>query len=283
MDHSEYQKVVQANIDLHTRLSSDYNTCEPHFRPENVSRVEQRIQEIVQKTRAVKHLDMGCGTGFMINITRKYVDHIVGLDVTQAMLDKVDKSGPAKIELHNHDTGTFPVAENSFDIVTGYSFLHHLYDVLPTLRTACRALKPGGILYADLDPNYYFWESVHTLKRDGVYDPIVKREVEMVTYKDEDIEKNFGVDKNTFNYAEYGKNIKGGFKEEDITDLLKKVGFSRVEFFYHWFLGQGQMINDKAQSKEENIKRADIVSDALQRCFPISRNLFKYVGFYAIK
>jgi hypothetical protein len=38
----------------------------------------------------------------------------------------------------------------------------------------------------------------------------------MVTYKDEDIEKNFGVSKDVFNTAEFGKNITGGFKEEEL-------------------------------------------------------------------
>jgi ubiquinone/menaquinone biosynthesis C-methylase UbiE len=283
MNDREYQKVLQANIDLHTRLSAEYNTCEPHFRPENIDRVEHRVKEIADKTNARKHLDLGCGTGFMINISKKHVQHVVGIDVTQAMLDKVDKKGSATIELYNHDTGSYPVTENSFDIATGYSFLHHLYDIVPTLKTAFKALKPGGILYADLDPNYYFWESVKKLSRDGTYDPIVKREIEMVTYKDEDIEKNFGVNKDTFNYAEFGKNIKGGFKEEDITQSLLSVGFSKVDFFYHWFLGQGQMINDSARTKAENIKQADMVNDVLQKNLPISRNLFKYVGFYATK
>jgi hypothetical protein len=124
---------------------------------------------------------------------------------------------------------------------------------------------------------------VHKLSRQGQYDPIVKREIEMVTYKDEDIEKNFGVDKDTFNHAEFGKNILGGFKEEEITLSLQKAGFKSVQFFYHWFLGQGQMINDTARPKTENIKQADMVSDVLQKSLPISRNLFKYVGFYAIK
>ena len=51
--------------------------------------------------------------------------------------------------------------------------------------------------------------------------PIVrKREIEMVTYKDEDIEKNFGVDKDVFNAAEYGKNIKGGFRAEELDGAM---------------------------------------------------------------
>jgi SAM-dependent methyltransferase len=199
------------------------------------------------------------------------------------MMDKVDKSGEAKINLYNSDTGTFNVTPSSYDVVTAYSFLHHLYDIKPTLHTAFNALKKGGIFYADLDPNYYFWEGVNKLDRRGSYDEIVKREIEMVTYKDEDIEKNFGVEKDVFNNAEYGKNIKGGFKGDELDALLKEIGFSKVTLFYHWFVGQGKLINDETLSKEIRLQNANIVDEQLQKMMPLSKNLYKYIGFTAQK
>ncbi|MFN3794766.1 MAG: class I SAM-dependent methyltransferase [Chitinophagaceae bacterium] len=280
---TNYQKVIEANIALHSRMSDDYSTCEPHFRPENIQKVEDKLKPVIEATNAKRLLDLGCGTGFMINIAKKYVQEIHGVDVTQAMMDKVDKSGNATIVLHNHDTGSFPVEEGSFDVVTGYSFLHHLYDVLPTLQTAYKALRTGGQFYADLDPNYYFWEGVNQLDRNGQYDGIVKREIEMVTYKDEDIEKNFGVDKDVFNQAEFGKNIKGGFREEELVAALKNIGFTDVQFFYHWFIGQGKLINDESMDKTARFAHAEVMHDYLLKAMPLTRNLFKYVGFVATK
>jgi len=280
---TNYQKVIEANIALHSRMSDDYSTCEPHFRPENIQKVEDKLKPVIEATNAKRLLDLGCGTGFMINIAKKYVQEIHGVDVTQAMMDKVDKSGNATIVLHNHDTGSFPVEEGSFDVVTGYSFLHHLYDVVPTLQTAYKALRTGGQFYADLDPNYYFWEGVNQLDRNGQYDGIVKREIEMVTYKDEDIEKNFGVDKDVFNQAEFGKNIKGGFREEELVAALKNIGFTDVQFFYHWFIGQGKLINDESMDKTARFAHAEVMHDYLLKAMPLTRNLFKYVGFVATK
>lgn len=280
---TNYQKVIEANIALHSRMSDDYSTCEPHFRPENIQKVEDKLKPVIEATNAKRLLDLGCGTGFMINIAKKYVQEIHGVDVTQAMMDKVDKSGHATIVLHNHDTGSFPVEEGSFDVVTGYSFLHHLYDVVPTLQTAYKALRTGGQFYADLDPNYYFWEGVNQLDRNGQYDGIVKREIEMVTYKDEDIEKNFGVDKDVFNQAEFGKNIKGGFREEELVAALKNIGFTDVQFFYHWFIGQGKLINDESMDKTARFAHAEVMHDYLLKAMPLTRNLFKYVGFVATK
>lgn len=281
--NTDYKKVIEANIALHTKMSNEYSTCEPHFRPENIHKVETQLAALIKQANAKKLLDLGCGTGFIINIAKKYVQEIHGVDVTQAMMDKVDKSGSCNIQLFNHDTGTFPVASETYDMVTGYSFLHHLYDITPTIKNAYKALKKGGIFYADLDPNYYFWESIHQLNRNEPYDSIIKREIEMVTYKDEDIEKNFGVEKEVFNAAEYGKNIKGGFKEEELEKLLHDVGFTKVKIFYHWFVGQGNLINDNQFTKEERFKYADIMHSYLQKALPISKHLFKYIGFTAEK
>ncbi len=282
-NQSKYEEVIKANIELHSKMANDYSTCEPHFRPENIHIVETKLKEIFTAVNAKKLLDLGCGTGFIIHIAKKYLEHIDGVDVTQAMMDKVDKSGNAAITLYNHDTGSFPAKSSFYDVVTGYSFLHHLYDINPTLKTAFTALKPGGKFYCDLDPNYYYWESIHQLDRNGNYDPIVKREIEMVTYKDEDIEKNFGVSKEIFNQAEFGKNINGGFREEELTAALKAAGFSQVSVFYYWFLGQASLINESWGTKEERIQYANVMDSVLKRSLPVSRNLYKYMGFVATK
>ena len=277
------QKVIEANIAVHSKLAAQYQQCEPHFRPENVAKVERRLVGLVKETHAQKMLDLGCGTGFMINIARPHLHHIIGVDVTAAMIERVDKSGPAKIEVVNHDTGTYPAEPGTFQLVTAYSFLHHLAELLPTFRTASRALAPGGKFYADLDPNFYFWEGIHKLERHGDYHPLVQREIEAVTFKDEEIEMKFGVSREVFNHAEFGKDMVGGFKEETLREQLKEAGFSRVDVHYHWFLGEGFLINSNTASREELFGQATVVNDALQRAMPISRNLFKYLGFVATK
>ncbi len=279
----KYQEVIRANIALHTKVSSDYNTCEPHFRPENVANVERKLKAILDVTGRNRMLDLGCGTGFMIQIAKKHVAEIHGVDVTQAMMDKVDTSGSARIKLFNSDAGSFPAEPGSYDVVTSYSFLHHLFDIGPTLATAYRALKKGGKYYVDLDPNYGFWEAIEKLDRRGDYHPIVKREIEAVTYKDEDIQKQFGVDREVFNKAEYGKSTLGGFTEEHLSAKLKAAGFAKFEFFYEWYIGQGALINDARFTVEQRFTYAAQVNELLQRAMPLSRTLFKYIGFIATK
>jgi ubiquinone/menaquinone biosynthesis C-methylase UbiE len=284
MSTTKYEEVIKANIAVHSKLASFYEKTEPHFRAENVAIVDARVRAVVEQTRGTNLLDLGCGTGFMINIAKHHVKRVVGVDVTRAMLDRVDTSGPAKIELHEHDTGSFPAEEGGFDVVTAYSFLHHLYDIEPTLRTASRALKKGGIFYGDLDPNYYFWEAISKLDEKGTYDPIVRREIDAVVHIDETLNREYGLDKDVVNDAEYGKSVAGGFKEEQVRDTLLKVGFSSVTFRYYWFLGQAFLVNDESvPQREQRLANAERTDSVLQRVLPLSRALYKYVGFVATK
>ncbi len=283
MEKDLYKKVVDANILIHSTLAKTYATDEPHFRKENVAKVEQKLVELINKNNIKKVLDLGCGTGFIINIAKKYVEEIDGVDVSPDMIAQVNKEGNAKIELHLSETGSFEVKANHYDLVTGYSFLHHLYDIQPTIKNAYKGLKDGGCFYADLDPNYYFWEGINQLDRQGEYNAIVKREIEMVTYKDEDIEKTYGVSKELFNHAEFGKNIAGGFKEEDLKKIFLEIGFSKVEISYYWFIGQASIINNQSGTLEERIERADIMDNVLKQVLPLSRNLYKYLSIVAIK
>jgi ubiquinone/menaquinone biosynthesis C-methylase UbiE len=274
---------ISANIAVHSAMANDYNAIEPHFRPESIKRVDEIIQKIHSENKFSKVLDLGCGTGFMINIVKKYASEIVGVDVTQAMMDKVDKSGNISIELINSDTGTVVLPQNHFDLATAYTFLDHLYDMQPTFSNAYNALRDGGVFYADLSPNYYFWNDVKKVDATKQYDPILQREINAVLSKDAEIEEQFGIDKNIFQSAEYQKHIKGGLVEEELRDLLMSAGFKKIDFIYHWFIGQAQLINDDKIDKNKRFEQADIMHHYLTKALPVSRNLFKYIGFIALK
>jgi len=280
---TKIEEAISANIAVHSVMANDYNTIEPHFRPENIRRVENIIKNLASTHPIEKALDLGCGTGFMINILKKHTKEITGVDVTQAMMDKVDKSGSSKIELINCDTGTVDLPNEYFDIVTAYTFLDHLYDMKPTIQNAYKALKFGGIFYADLSPNFYFWRAIKKLNKDISYESVIQREVNAVWKKDEEIEQQFGVKKEIFVMAEHQKHIKGGLIEEDLQKLLTDTGFIKIDFIYHWFIGQAQLINDTSIDKEKRFEQAQVMHDYLIKSLPLSRSLFKYIGFIATK
>jgi ubiquinone/menaquinone biosynthesis C-methylase UbiE len=280
---AEYRKVMDANIAVHGQIAADYKKHEPHFRAENVTKVRATLARLVAETSATKLLDLGCGTGFIIEIAKTLVREIHGVDITQRMLDEVDLSGSARITLWCQDTASFERDPGTFDLVTSYSFLHHLYDIRPSLRTAYRALRPGGIYYADLDPNRAFWAGLSSIQSPERVDPIVRLEIEKTRSKDHEVAATLGIDKELLDQAEYGKNIRGGFDEDELVALLHDVGFNKVDVSYYWFIGQAHLINDERYSRADQILLSDRIDQVLKRALPLSRNMFKYLGFIAVK
>lgn len=281
-EDAEYRKVMAANVAVHGKIAAEYNKNEPQFRPENLARVDKILSRLIARVGARRLLDLGCGTGFVIDLVRSKVDEIHGVDVTQAMLDQVDRSGPAKITLSCGDAATFDPGPTPYDMVTSYSVLHHLYDIEPTLRTAYKALKPGGVYYTDLEPNHAFWRELSPLSADDpLLDTLVKAEV--VKILDHQVASEIGVDRETLDLAEYGKNIRGGFDEGDLRTVLGRVGFSKVEITYHWFVGQGAIINAPGTERATQLALAEQMDQALHRALPLSRPMYKYLGFVATK
>ena len=278
-----YLAAIQANIAVHSVMANDYNTIEPHFRPESIQRVIEHIEKLKAENNFEKVLDLGCGTGFMINILKPFAKEIKGVDVTQAMMDKVDTSGPAKIELVNSDTGSVELKEGYYELATAYTFLDHLYDMRPTFENCFKSLKRGGIFYADLSPNASFWDQIKDLDKTRTYDPIIEREIKAVMAKDEEIESQFGVKKEVFAQAEFQKHVEGGLREEKVRKQLEEVGFTNIEFIYHWYIGQAQLVNDTSLAEDVRFSHAKTMHEYLLKSMPLSKHLFKYIGFIARK
>lgn len=227
-------QVLDANIKLHTQLSDVYRETEPHYFPENVSRVETILSSLAKTKGRGSLLDVGCGAGFIIDIAKKYFASIQGIDITPAMLQKIDTTGiKGDIKLKIAEVEKIPFKDGSFDVCTAYAVLHHLYDLKPAFIEIYRVLKPGGIFYSDTDPNFYFWEAIKSLPENKLYSDIITRELQAVKHKDEELEKKYSVSPATLLAAEVLKHKKGGFREEEIREMLKKeVSKMRLRVVY---------------------------------------------------
>lgn len=277
-----HEAVLSANRDLSARSAATYNETEPHYLPENVERVASKLDHVIKSSRGTSMLDLGCGTGFMIDIARTRVERVHGIDISPEMISRVDLAGPASVTVQIADTATVDIEPNSYDIVTAYSFLHHLFDPEASLATAARALRPGGMLYVDLEPNRHFWSAISVLDRSAKYDEIIEREIAMVA-DHEGVALTTGVDPDVFDLAEWGKTRLGGLEEDETRATLAALGFSGIRFFYEWFVGQGLMINDPSGPRSKWLADAEVIGSWLHRAHPLSRSLFKYIGFTATK
>lgn len=268
--------VLDANIAVHTRMATTYNASEPHFRPENQAKVRGRLEAVRHRAPGGRMLDLGCGTGFLIHLAVELFDEIHGVDITRAMIDQVDTS-TGRVHVQLSPAEQTPFDDASFDVVTAYSFIHHTEDYSLVLKEAARVLKPGGVLYVDLEPNRRFWQVIMEVSQQSGLSEIVQREVDSVLHTDQRVEDEFGIPAETFNQAEFTKNILGGIDPKELTNHCRAAGFQTVEVMPDWFLGEGHVLH---QVSAEAAKHVDAW---LKQLGPIGISLYKYLWCVAVK
>ena len=269
-------EVVRANIEVHTRMASTYQTNEPHFRPENRAKVRAVLSALAARAGGGRLLDVGCGTGFVIDLARDLFARIDGVDVTPAMLERVDRSG-GHVHLHEARAEALPFADGSFDMASSYAFMHHVADHRAILREVRRVLRRGGLFYVDLEPNKLLWQTMNGLElRGGGYSDIVAREIESVLHTDDAVEGEFGISAQTFRDAEPIKSVLGGFDPDEFAADARAAGFGAVEVTPEWYLGQGAIMHG------QSIQDAATIEAYLRRALPATTHLFKYLRFVCV-
>ena len=262
-------------------MADSYQREEPHYRPENKAKVRANLLRLAEQTGTARMLDIGCGAGFVIDQVSDIFDEVHGLDATRAMLDRVDTSS-GNVTLHEGVAESLPFEDASFDLVTAYSVFHHLADHRPVLAEAARVLRPGGVLYIDLEPNRAFWQAIEQVEQShvdrlGDLDEIVSREVRAVLHIEDDVQQRFAIDPDVFRSAEYIKSELGGFDPAQFEEHAATAGFSSCSTTHEWFLGQGVVLHG------ESPEAAQLVEYHLRRLLPLTAPLFKYLRFEATR
>jgi ubiquinone/menaquinone biosynthesis C-methylase UbiE len=270
--------IIEANIVVHSRMAGTYEQDEPHFRAENQAKVRTVLEGLSRQVGGGRMLDLGCGTGFLIRLAKDLFSEIHGIDVTQAMLDRVDTSA-GHITVHNASAEKIPFPDGSFDIVTAYAFLHHTEDYWQILREASRVLRPGGVCYVDLEPNKRFWEAMSRLPDGNVpsLSAMVQKARDSVIHVDEQVERDFGIPQETFRQAEYSKAVLGGLDVAEISRRAQELGFSDCRTRLEWFLGQAEVMHG------QSFETAALIESHLRSLAPLTDHLFKYVQLILVR
>lgn len=273
--------VKSANIAFHTLLADSYNEKQPHFKSENKVRVSKRLANLATKAGRCILVDFGCGTGFVLELASQHFQRLYGIDITRKMLSKVDKNLNS-ILLMESSTEAVPLADNTVNVVTANSFLHHLFDIRKTLQEAHRLLKPGGVFFSEEDPNADFWVALKGIDRlheqnRNEYHEILQKEVSTIVDIDLAIATDIGVDPEVVRLAEYQKLIIGGMDAEVVETILYDVGFNTVNVEYYWYLGQARIMH------EVSFDASKVIESYLQSILPLSKYMFKYFRIEAWK
>jgi len=152
-------KVVKENIRLHEEEAENYETKQKEIFNE---REQGRIKSVLDESKSyiesddtsLKALDVGCGTGNILEKLIPLFDKVVGIDLSQDMLSNaVDNFQEGETPyLIRGRAADLPFPKNHFHMVSAYSVLHHLPQFDGAISEISRVLKPGGVLYIDHEP-----------------------------------------------------------------------------------------------------------------------------------
>lgn len=135
--------------------------------------VEDAVREALGEAPVRALLDLGTGTGRMLELLGGAAERIVGLDLSHEMLAvaraNLAGAGLSRAQLRQGDVYALPVQADSFDLVVVHQVLHFLEDGSRAIREAARALRPGGrLLVVDFAPHELeFLREAHAHRRLG--------------------------------------------------------------------------------------------------------------------
>jgi ubiquinone/menaquinone biosynthesis C-methylase UbiE len=91
-------------------------------------------------------LDVGCGTGILSARLAATGRHVLGVDLSPAMIRQARRKQTANLDFAIGDAERLPVAGQSFDAVVSLISFHHYPHPDRALAEFHRALRPGGRL-----------------------------------------------------------------------------------------------------------------------------------------
>ena len=111
----------------------------------------KKVVQIISKKEPTNILDIATGTGDLaINLTQTNATQIIGLDISEGMLD-VGRKKIAKKQLNNTidmivgDSENLPFDDNSFDAITVAFGVRNFENLEIGLAEILRVLKPKGV------------------------------------------------------------------------------------------------------------------------------------------
>jgi ubiquinone/menaquinone biosynthesis C-methylase UbiE len=135
--------------------------------------VEGEIRRLLSDRPFRSLLDLGTGTGRILELFGPEIERGLGIDLSHDMLafarSRLDHAGLKNCSVRQGDIFDLSVPRDSFDVVIIHQVLHFLDDGGRAIREAARVLRPGGrLLVVDFAPHEFeFLLAEHAHRRLG--------------------------------------------------------------------------------------------------------------------
>jgi ArsR family transcriptional regulator len=138
--------------------------------------VEAALRKVVGKRPFQAMLDLGTGTGRLLEIFAPLYRRGLGIDMSREMLSvaraNLERAGVGHAQVRQGDIYAPPADRDTYDLVTIHQVLHYLDDPQQAVREAARLLRPSGrLLIVDFAPHgLEFLRDEHAHQRLGFSD-----------------------------------------------------------------------------------------------------------------
>lgn len=135
--------------------------------------VETALKELIGARPFQSMLDLGTGTGRLLELFASLYRRGIGIDLSREMLSvaraNLEHAGITHAQVRQGDIYAPPVERDGFDLITMHQVLHYLDEPGTAIREAARLLRPSGrLVIVDFAPHTHeFLRESHAHMRLG--------------------------------------------------------------------------------------------------------------------
>jgi ubiquinone/menaquinone biosynthesis C-methylase UbiE len=214
------QTVKNANKNFYDIVGSSYEEIDGRRDSQLLNYISYWLKYIQSHTGSGSLLDLGCGSGIVSIAAKNIFNQKIALDISHNIIKAIDNKKILKLTA---DSDFIPIVDDHFNAVVTFAVLHHCFDYDRMFKEVYRVLKKGGTFYSDHDMDSYFYKR---------YKMFLKLYRKINNSQKRYLQRYRVLSEHIYQYAEIHQN---GIDSIKIESILKKIGFSKVLFQYHWF------------------------------------------------
>lgn len=110
--------------------------------------IDDQAAELVRRVGEGKRvLEVGCGTGLVLQRIAGFAKEAKGIDLSPGMLEHARERG---LDVREADCTQLPFPDASFDVACSFKVLAHVPDFTAAVREMVRVVRPGGHIVIDV-------------------------------------------------------------------------------------------------------------------------------------